>query len=167
MHQERVAMLATAIARNLGLNDYETKGVWMAAAVHDVGRLYVPTDILNKTGKYSETEFAMMKSHSQRGYDILKGINFKQHIPETVLQHHERVDGSGYPNGLSGDQIHKEARIIAVADVAEAMQSHRPYRPAFTRDVALKEIQDKRGVLYDADVVDVCLDLFNNRGFEF
>ncbi len=166
-HQVRVTKLATAIARELDFSEYQVKGVKMAAAVHDIGKLYVPTDVLNKTGAFNDIERDMMQTHCQHGYKILKGIHFKQHVPETVLQHHERLDGSGYPNGLTGDQILKEAKIIAVADVAEAMQSHRQYRPAFDRETALKEVLDNKGILYDPEAADACVLLFNERGFEF
>ncbi|MFA5867192.1 MAG: HD domain-containing phosphohydrolase [Actinomycetota bacterium] len=166
-HQVRVTKLATAMAVELGFSEYQVKGVEMAAAVHDIGRLYVPTDVLNKTGPYLPIEREIMQTHCQYGYDILKGIHFKQHVPETVLQHHERLDGSGYPNSLSGDQIFKEARIISVADVAEAMQSHRPYRPCFSRELALAEITDNKGRLYDPEAVDACVFLFSEGGFEF
>jgi PAS domain S-box-containing protein/putative nucleotidyltransferase with HDIG domain len=166
-HQQRVANLATAIAAEMGLSEALIQQIHIAGLIHDVGKMYVPADILNKPGRLTELEFAMIKTHSQVGYDILKNIQFPWPIAQIVLQHHERMDGSGYPAGLSGKDIMLEAKILAVADVVEAMASHRPYRPAIGLGMALEEISQKAGVLYDADVVDACTRLFYDKGFKF
>jgi HD-GYP domain-containing protein (c-di-GMP phosphodiesterase class II) len=139
----------------------------MAGVIHDLGKITVPTDILNKPGRLTEHEFGIIRSHPKVGYDILKTIDFPWPVAQIVLQHHERMDGSGYPQGLSGEKIILEARILAVADVVEAMSSHRPYRPARGIDKALEEISQNKGVLYDPEVVDVCLKLFTQKGFRF
>ncbi len=139
----------------------------IAAVIHDIGKMYIPSDILSRPGKLSAMEFNLIKIHSQSGYDIIKGMDFPCSVAESVLQHHERLDGSGYPNGLKGEDILLEAKILAVADVIEAMSSHRPYRPALGIDKALKEISKDRGRLFDPDVVDACLELFNSGKFEF
>ena len=166
-HQRRVANLARAIATEMGLPEEQIEGIRMATVIHDLGKITVPTDILNKPGRLSEHEFGIIKGHPEVGYDILKTIEFPWPIAQIVLQHHEGMDGSGYPQGLSGEEILLEARIVAVADVVEAMASHRPYRPARGIDEALEEISQNRGVLYDPDVVDVCLTLFTEKGFAF
>jgi putative two-component system response regulator len=166
-HQRQVAQLATAIAHEMKLSEWQIEGLNLAAVVHDVGKINIPAEILSRPGKLSETEFALIKRHPSTGYEILKVIDFPWPISQAVLQHHERLDGSGYPNGLSGDNILLEARILAVADVIEAMASHRPYRPGFGIDVALAEVEDKRGILFDADVVDAALRLFREKNFQF
>lgn len=166
-HQERVTQLAVAIARELELAPKIISGVNMAAIIHDIGKVYVPSEILNKSGRLSEPEMTLIKIHPQVGYDILKNIEFPWPIAMIVLQHHERMDGSGYPAGLKGDAILQEARIIAVADVVEAMASHRPYRPVIGIKTALNEIRLQRGTLYDPIVADVCINLFKNKGFAF
>jgi PAS domain S-box-containing protein len=165
-HQQRVAALAAAIARELGMSEDRIHGLQLAATVHDVGKIQVPADILNKPSTLSAIEVRFIHIHSQVGHDILKDVSFPWPIAEVVLQHHERMDGSGYPRGLKGDEIMLEARIIAVADVVEAMASHRPYRPAFDIQVALREIEANAGVLYDADVARVCLRLFREMGYK-
>jgi HD-GYP domain-containing protein (c-di-GMP phosphodiesterase class II) len=132
-----------------------------------VGKITIPTEILSKPGRLSEMEFAIVKTHSKAGYDILKSIDFPWPVADIVVQHHERMDGSGYPSGLKGEQTALEARILAVADVVEAMVSHRPHRPALGIDQAIQEITDNRGRLYDANVVDACLALFNRGSFRF
>ena len=165
-HQKRVAILASAIASGMNLFEEQKSAVRTAATVHDVGKIYIPAEVLSKPGKLTPTEFGLMKTHPQVGYDILKNIEFPSPIATIVLQHHERIDGSGYPKGLSGKNIFIEARIIAVADVVEAMASHRPYRPTLGLDMALEEISKNRGILYDADVVDACLALFMDKGFK-
>ena len=137
----------------------------MAGIVHDIGKIHIPAEILSKPGALSHLEYDFVKLHSQAGYDILKGIDFPWPIAQTVLQHHERLDGSGYPQALSGDNIILEARILCVADVVESMSSHRPYRPGRGLDAALEEIRHNRGVLYDPRAVDACLDLFLNKRF--
>jgi HD-GYP domain-containing protein (c-di-GMP phosphodiesterase class II) len=137
----------------------------MAGVIHDIGKISVPGEILSKPGKISQNELGIIKEHPQVGYNILKTVDFPWPIAQIVLQHHERMDGSGYPNGISGENILFEARILAVADVVEAMASHRPYRAALGIDLALKEISKNRGSLYDPKVVDACLRLFNKKGY--
>ena len=139
----------------------------IVSTIHDIGKIAVPAEILSKPTKLSDIEFSMIKVHPQAGYDILKDIEFPWPVAEVVLQHHERMDGSGYPKGLSGDDILLEARIVAVADVMEAMASHRPYRPALGLDVAIEEISKNRGRFYDPEVTDACLRLFKDGKFTF
>jgi len=166
-HQFRVTRLAHAIAMELDLPEEQIQGIHMASLIHDIGKISVPAEILSKPGKLTEHEFNLLKSHSQVGHDILKNVNFPWPIARIVLQHHERMDGSGYPQGLKGEEILLEARIIGVADVVEAMVSHRPYRPALGIEKAMEEISQNRGVLYDPQVVDACLKLFAEKGFTF
>mgnify|MGYP001390437038 CR=1 FL=1 len=166
-HQQRVASLAVAIAREMGLPDKTIEDINIAATLHDIGKLYVPLDILSQTGKLTDIEYMFIKTHPAAGFDILKSIPFDAPIAEIIMQHHERMDGSGYPRGLSGDEILIEARIIAVADVVEAMVSHRPYRPAMGIGQALEEIGANAGKLYDATVVEACVGLFHNHRFSF
>ena len=166
-HQRRVTRLACAIANELGLPQEQIEGLRLAGLIHDLGKITIPTEILSKPIQLNDFEWGMIKAHSQAGYDILKTVEFPWPVAEIVLQHHERVDGSGYPAGLSDDEIMLEARILAVADVVEAMASHRPYRPARGIDEALEEISQNRGGLYDPEVVDVCLKLFTEKGFAF
>ena len=158
-HQRRVAGIAAAIATQLGLDESEIEGVRLAATIHDIGKIGVPAEILTRPGKLRPEERALLKIHPRTGYDIVAGIDFPWPIAEMVLQHHERLDGSGYPNGLHGDEILLGARIIAVADTVEAMAAHRPYRSARGLDAALAEIQSGRGTRYDPDVVDACVHL--------
>lgn len=164
-HQRRVAELAAAIARELGMSDEQVNGVHLAAIVHDLGKIHIPSEILSKPARLSDIEYSLVKTHSQAGYDILKGIDFPWPIALAVLQHHERMDGSGYPQGLKGDEIILEARILAVADVVDSMSSHRPYRASLGLEPALDEIRENRGVLYDPEVVDACLTLFREKKF--
>ncbi len=164
-HQQRVAELTRAIARELGLSENQIEGIYIAAAIHDIGKISLPAEILSKPVQLSDIELSLIQTHSQTGYDILKGINFPWPIAEIVLQHHERVNGSGYPRRLAEDEILLEARIVGVADVVETMASHRPYRPSRGIDKALEEIAQNRGILYDPLVVDTCLKLFNEKGF--
>lgn len=159
-HQRRVAELATAIAEEMGLSKEQIEGIRLAAAIHDIGKISTPAEILNKAGRLTEIEFSIIKSHPQVGFEILKKIEFPWPIAKIVLQHHERLDGSGYPMGLRKDESMLEARILSVADVVEAMSSHRPYRPALGLEEALKEITQKKGILYDPGVVNSCLKLF-------
>jgi PAS domain S-box-containing protein/putative nucleotidyltransferase with HDIG domain len=166
-HQRRVADLARAIAQEMGLSSEQVGGIRMAGVIHDIGKISIPSEILTKPGKISDLELTLIRNHPQIGYDILKTIEFPWPIARIILQHHERMDGSGYPAGLSGDDILMESRILAVADVVEAMASHRPYRPALGVGEALKEITRHRGTLYDPGVVDACLRLFREKGFEF
>jgi len=163
-HQKRVAKLAFAIAKEMGLPEQQLRGLVMAAYIHDIGKIYVPGEFLTKPGKLGSNELNIIKNHSQAGYNVLKNIDFEWPISEIVLQHHERMDGSGYPRGLSGEDILIEARILAVADVVEAMASHRPYRPSLGTNKALEEITKNKGTLYDSEVVDACLKLFTEKG---
>lgn len=164
-HQQRVAQLAGAVAREMGCFDEEgIKGIMTAASIHDIGKLYVPAEILTRPGQLTDIEFALIKTHSQAGYEILQQIEFPWSIAHIVLQHHERFDGTGYPNGVQGDEILLEARIIAVADVVEAMSSHRPYRPARGLEAAMHEIETESGSGFDPLVVNACLAVFR-KGF--
>jgi PAS domain S-box-containing protein/putative nucleotidyltransferase with HDIG domain len=166
-HQRRVTELAHAIARELGLSGERSRAVRIAGLLHDLGKITIPTEILSKPGRLTDMEFAIIRTHPKAGYEILKSIEFPWPVADIVVQHHERMDGSGYPSGLKGDQSALEARILAVADVVEAMASHRPYRPALGIDRALKEIAGNRGRLYDANVVDACLAVFSKGSFKF
>jgi response regulator RpfG family c-di-GMP phosphodiesterase len=164
-HQRRVSDLSRAIAQKMGLPRDQVDGVRMAGSIHDLGKIYVPSEILNKPGKLRPNEFELVKSHPEVGYEILKTITFPWPVAEIELQHHERLDGSGYPKGLKGDEILLEARIVAVADVVESMSSHRPYRPALSIEKALEEIEAGRGTLFDERVVDACRLLFHEDGY--
>jgi len=166
-HQRRVMDLAVAIAMEMCLPEEKIEGIRVAGVIHDIGKIAMPAEILAKPTKLTRTEFQLIKDHPKVGYDILKSIEFPWPVAHIVLQHHERMDGSGYPEGLSGDAILIEARILAVADVVEATSSHRPYRPAQGLQKALDEIQKNRGVLYDRNVVDACLKLFKQRRYKF
>jgi len=166
-HQRKVADLAIAIAREMKLEDIRIDQLRIAAVIHDIGKIYVPPDILSRPGKLADVEMQLIKTHSQHGYDIVKDMDFPCNVAKTVLQHHERLDGSGYPNSLKGEDTLLEAKILAVADVVEAMASYRPYRPALGIDKALEEISKNRGSLYDPDVVDACLKLFKEEAFKF
>jgi PAS domain S-box-containing protein len=166
-HQKRVSSLACAIAEEMDLPKDQINGIRIAAHVHDIGKIHVPSEILSKPGSLSEAEFNLIKTHPQAGYDILKGIDFPWPIADIVLQHQERLNGKGYPNHLKGKEIILEARIISIADVMEAIASHRPYRPALGVEYALDEILKNRGTLFDEVVVDTCLILFNEKKFKF
>lgn len=166
-HQQRVARLAEAIARDLGLGDESAEATRMAALLHDVGKISIPLELLSKPGKLSELEFHLIRQHPVVSYDILRSIDFAQPVAQFALEHHEKVDGSGYPAGLRGEAIHLESRIICVADVVDAMVSHRPYRPSLGLATALAEIEAQAGKLYDADVARSCLDLFRSGRFAF
>jgi len=166
-HQRRVADLSRAIAEEMGLTGERIEGLRMAALIHDLGKIGIPSDLLSKPLKLSAVEFNLVQVHAQAGYDILKDIDFPGPVAEIVLQHHERMDGSGYPQGLKGEAILERARILAVADTVEAMASHRPYRPALGLAAALKEIEAGRGRLYDAAIVDACLRVFREKGYRF
>jgi PAS domain S-box-containing protein len=165
-HQQRVAELATAIAREMKLEETQIDQLRMAATIHDIGKMNVPSDILSKPGELSKMEFELVKTHPQHGYDTIKVMDFPCSVAQAVLQHHERLDGSGYPNQLKGEDTLLEAKILAVADVVEAMVSHRPYRPALGLDKALEEITGNKGRLYDEDAVNACLRVFD-RGYRF
>ncbi|MHB0926627.1 MAG: PAS domain S-box protein [Gallionellaceae bacterium] len=166
-HQARVADLAAAIGGQMGLPDGRVHSIRLAGVVHDLGKVQIPAEILSKPGRLSVIEYSLIQTHAQAGYDILKGINFPWPIAQMVLQHHERFDGSGYPQGLKGDAILLEARILSVADVVESMFSHRPYRPGMGMEVALEEIAKNSGALYDSQVVDACLAVFREQGYKF
>jgi putative nucleotidyltransferase with HDIG domain len=166
-HQMRVAALTRAIAETLELPEDQIEGAYMAASIHDIGKISLPAEILTKPIQLTEIEISLIQAHSQAGYDILKGIEFPWSIADIIIQHHERMDGSGYPGGLAGDSILIEARIIGVADVVETMSSHRPYRPSMGIEKALAEITQNSGTLYDAEVVTACLNIFNKKSFEF
>lgn len=166
-HQERVGQLAEAIARELGLSDACMEGVSIAGRVHDLGKVYVPIQILSKPSLLTSVEYSLVKVHSEAGYEVLKNIEFPWPVAQAVLQHHERVDGSGYPAGVKGPDILLQARIIAVADTVEAMSNARPYRPAPGLKEALREILDKGGRLYDRDVAEACVRLFRTGSFTF
>jgi len=165
-HQTRVADLSAAIARELKLPEDHIMYLYIAALIHDIGKIYIPSDILSKPGKLRDIEWELVKIHAQGSYDILKSVEFPWPVDQIAWQHHERLDGSGYPRGLNGDQILQEAKILAVADVVEAMSSHRPYRAALGVDHALEEITKNKGVLYDPAVVDACLKLFKENRFK-
>ncbi len=165
-HQRRVADLARNIAQKMGLPKEQIDGIKMAGIIHDIGKISIPAEILSMPRKLSDIEFNFIKTHVQAGYDILKDIEFPWPIARMVLEHHERMNGSGYPQGLAGDNLLLESRILSVADVVEAIASHRPYRPSLGIDEALKEITGNKGVLYDPRVVDACLRLFREKGYK-
>jgi putative nucleotidyltransferase with HDIG domain len=166
-HQRRVAQLAAAIAQEMGFPAERVEGMRVLGCLHDIGKIAIPAEILNKPGRISPVEFTLIKDHPRVGYGIIKDIDFPFPLAEGILQHHERLNGSGYPQGISGADIILEARILGVADVVEAMASHRPYRVALGIDQALEEISRNREILYDPEVVDVCLKLFTEKGFSF
>lgn len=166
-HQRRVADLAHAIGAAMGLDEDRIEGLRMAGQIHDIGKISVPAEILSKPCTLSPIEFGLIKVHPQAGYDILRGIDFPWPIDQIILQHHERMDGTGYPEGLKGGEILLMARILTVADVVEAMAFHRPYRPGFGIDVALEEIASGKGVLYDPDAVEACVRLFREQRYEW
>jgi PAS domain S-box-containing protein len=165
-HERRVAELAVAIATRMGMSGGELDGLRLAALIHDVGKISVPVEILSKPGRLSENEFELIKVHAQAGHDVLQTVAFEQPVARMVLQHHERLDGSGYPDGLRGDDILLEARVMAVADVYEAMISHRPYRPGLPAEAAIAELRNGAGVRYDEQVVADCLQVLD-EGFAF
>ena len=164
-HQKRVAMIAQAIAREIGLPEDHVQSIWVASLIHDVGKIRVPSDILSKPGRISKAEFELIKEHPKTGYEILSKIEFPWSVADIVLQHHERMDGSGYPQGLKGDDILLASRIVGVADVVEAMTYHRPYREALGLNAALDEIKKNKGILYDPEVADACIRIFLEKGF--
>jgi len=166
-HQKRVTELARAIAIEMALPEGQIEGLRLACLIHDIGKIRVPSEILSKPGKLSHVDFGAIEIHPQVGYDILNSVEFPYPVAQIVLQHHERMDGSGYPWQLKGEEILLEARILAVSDVVEAIASHRPYRPALGKNKALEEISRNRGVLYDPKVVDACLKLFKEKSFKY
>ncbi len=165
-HQKKVCKLAVAIGKEMNITEEQLQGVKFAAMIHDIGKISVPSDILSKPGKIGETEFEVVKGHSQTGYELLAKIDFPWPIADIVHQHHEKLDGSGYPNGLKDDDILIEAKIISVADTVEAMTAHRPYRAALGIDKAMEEITTNKGKFFDSNVVDACVNIFSN-GFQF
>jgi putative nucleotidyltransferase with HDIG domain len=166
-HQERVAQLAQAIAMELGLNEAQIEGLGFGGLIHDIGKISVPAELLSTPRRLRPQEMELIRGHAQVGYDIIKDIDFPWPVKDMILQHHERLDGSGYPQGLKEPEILYEAKILAVADVVEAMSSHRPYRPGFGIEVALEHIRECRGNIYDAKAVDACLTLFRDKEFAF
>jgi HD-GYP domain-containing protein (c-di-GMP phosphodiesterase class II) len=166
-HQIRVADLARAIATGMGLPQDKIEGIRMAGSIHDIGKLSIPSEILSKPTKLTDLEFSLIKVHSRSGYEMLKDVESPWPLAQIVYQHHERMNGSGYPRNLKGDEIIIEARIMAVADVVEAMASHRPYRPALGIEAALEEIVKNKGILYDNTVAEACLRLFREKGYKF
>ncbi len=164
-HQRRVGELSRALARELGCPEEQGESIYLAGLIHDLGKVAVPAEILSKPSRLSDIEFALIKTHPQVGFDILKDITFPWPIADMVLQHHERLDGSGYPHGITEQDILFEAKVLAVADVVEAMSSHRPYRPGLGLENALQELNRTRGTLFDPEVVDSCLRLFREKNF--
>lgn len=165
-HERRVAELSVAISAELGFDENRQQGMRVAGYLHDIGKMTIPAEILSKPGRLSDVEFTLIKGHAQSGYDVLKSVEFPWPVAEVALQHHERIDGSGYPQGLKGDEITFEARILAVADTVESMSTHRPYRPALGIEKALAEIQRGSGIIYDPLVVDACIKLFNEKNYK-
>jgi putative nucleotidyltransferase with HDIG domain len=165
-HQRRVADLARAIAVELNLKNEQIDGVRMASMIHDIGKISIPSEILTKPTLLTALEFNLIKTHPISGYNILKDIEFPWPIARIVLEHHERIDGSGYPNGLKEEQILLESKIIAIADVVEAISSHRPYRAAHGIEVALDEVTKNKGIIYDSEIVDACLRLFREKNYK-
>jgi len=166
-HQRRVALLAKTIAEHMKLSEQQVEGIYMVGMIHDVGKISIPAEILSMPRRLTPAEFNLIKNHPQAGFDILKNIDFPWPIADIILQHHERIDGTGYPKGLSGKDISLEAKILMVSDVVEAMASHRPYRAAFGIERALGEIKQNSGILYDPDVVDSCIEVFENEKYRF
>lgn len=166
-HQQRVAHLGCRIAKEMGLTEEQVESIRVAGIVHDIGKIYIPSEILTRPSKLIEEEFRIVMTHPKVGYEILKEIEFPWPIADIVLQHHERINGSGYPAGLNGDSILLEAKVLSVADVVEAMSHHRPYRPALGTEKALEEIMHNKGTLYDSAVVDACIKLFKSGNFNF
>jgi PAS domain S-box-containing protein len=165
-HERRVAEISRAIAREMNLPSDEIEGIYLAASIHDIGKIAIPAEILSKPGRLLEIEYMLIQTHAQAGYDILKDIDFPWSLADMVVQHHERYNGKGYPKGLKGDDIQLGARIMAVADVVESMANHRPYRPALGIDMAMEEIEKNRNIFYDGEVVDACLRLFKEQKFQ-
>jgi len=166
-HERRVAKLSQSIACEMSFSCDQVEGVYLSATIHDIGKIAIPAEILAKPCALSEIEFNLMKTHPRVGYDILKSVEFPWPVAEVLVQHHERMDGSGYPQKLKGEEISMSSRIVAVADVVEGMSNHRPYRPALGIEKALEEISGSRGIKYDPDVVDICIHLFEKKDFKF
>jgi putative nucleotidyltransferase with HDIG domain len=166
-HQKRVSELATAIAKKMNLPEERIESIRVASLIHDIGKTGIPSDILNKPSKLNESEFAFVKKHPFISYKCIKDVDFPRKVAEIILQHHERLNGTGYPSGLKSKKIMLEAKIISVADVVESMNFHRPYRPALGMDKSLEEISMNKGKLYDSDVAEACIKLFKEDGFKF
>jgi HD-GYP domain-containing protein (c-di-GMP phosphodiesterase class II) len=166
-HQRRVADLSRRIGEKLLLSEDRIHGLHLGASIHDVGKIGIPAELLAKPGRLSKIELDLIKEHVMLGYELIKDVRFPWPISDIVLQHHERLDGSGYPQGLKEDAISLESKIVAVADVVEAMGSHRPYRAALGIEIALEEIEAKSGTLFDAAAVEACLRLFRKEGYKF
>jgi HD-GYP domain-containing protein (c-di-GMP phosphodiesterase class II) len=166
-HQQRVSELSRAIGKEMSLSDDQVEGLTIASAIHDIGKIALPAEILSKPSQLNSMEMSLVQTHAQAGYDILRSVDFPWPVADIVLQHHERMNGTGYPQQLAGDAILREARIVSVADVVETMSSHRPYRPSRGIDSALDEISAHRGILYDGDAVDACLTLIHEGRFTF
>ena len=164
-HELQVAELAAAIGEEMGLPNEVIRGIRAAGCIHDIGYTTIPAEILSKPEKLTQYEMLSVRNHVQAGFDMVKDIEFPWPVAKTILQHHERLDGSGYPNGTKGEEIILEARIIAVADVMDAIASHRPYRPALGIQSAIEEIAQGSGIVYDPDVVKACLKLFHEKGY--
>jgi HD-GYP domain-containing protein (c-di-GMP phosphodiesterase class II) len=165
-HQTRSTDIARAIATEMGLPQDKIDGIRLAGSIHDIGKLSIPAEILAKPTKLTDLEFSLIKEHSRVGYEMLKDVESPWPLAQIVYQHHERINGSGYPRNLKGDEILIEARIMAVADVVESMASHRPYRPALGIEAALEEIEKNKGILYDAAIADACLRLFREKNYK-
>ena len=166
-HQRRVQQLACEIGRRCGMTQEAIVNLSYGALIHDIGKIYIASDILNKPGKITNLEYQILQTHAEYSYNIVREMDLPQEILTMVQQHHERLDGSGYPNKCKGEEIILESRILAVADVVEAMTSHRPYRPALGINAALAEIESGKGTKYDENVVDICISLFREQGFAF
>jgi len=164
-HEKRVGEISAAIAVEMGFDERYQEGLRIAGLLHDIGKIGVPAEILVKPSRLSAGEYALVKEHTEFGYQVLRNIDFPWPVADIARQHHERIDGSGYPLGLKGEQITMEARIVAIADVVESMASHRPYRPGLGIDVALAEIEQNAGKLYDTDAASACLRLFQDKGY--
>lgn len=164
-HQRRVTALGVAVARKMGLSEHDIDAVRLAAGIHDIGKVGIPAEILSRPGPLSDAEYELVKGHPRVGHDILSSIDFDWPLADIVRQHHERLDGSGYPAGLKDDEILPAAQVLAVVDVVEAMASHRPYRPALGMEAALAEVQSGRGTLYARAAVDACVAAIRDDGF--
>ena len=164
-HENRVSIIAADIAREMGWSEERCHSLQLAGLVHDIGKIAIPAEILTKPSRLTPLEYEMIKTHAERGYEILKNVKGPVPIAQIIRGHHERMDGSGYPHGLKGDEILPETRVLAVADVLESMASHRPYRPALGLEAGLEELQSHRGIWFDEDVVDAVMRLVRDKGY--